>query len=319
MDLGMIISVSGLVLSIVVLVIITQKKKEDNDSPVIVALENVLATRSQQDDQRNAERYDTMSRVLQNNMDTNNTLLQSVVSMNDTIKDMKQKQIETLNNSNIKGSLGNVMLEQLLIEIYGENTQGALWDLEYVMEGVGRPDAVVKFKDTLIPIDSKNLKDDYQKHLDGEVPLKHVTQAIGKSVKDISKYIRPDLKTSAHGILFLPSEQMYYDIFVSNATHSSVSVLRKECIKYNIVICSPGTLYIELGRIMEHIRTSAVSTEIRAQLEMLKNVDETYARVGSQLEAWETRIRNLGAENSTLLNIVRNSEKKIKTLHVPEE
>lgn len=250
----------------------------------------------------------------QNSASINQQLTQSLLDIKDQVNALQLRKTEEDSSSNIKGMLGNVLLEQMLSEIYGTNTKGILWDTEYTIEGLGRPDGVVLYKEKIIPIDSKNHKDDYVAYLEGTSNIKNMTMTLAKSVKDVAKYVDPNKNTSSMVILFLPSEQMYYDIFIKNFENINVQNLRRECRKHNVTICSPSTLYVELVRIMEQLQQDIIYGNLSAVMEAFRSSEDIIDRNMTQLDAWETRFKNVLNEIQTLRNANSKTLKKVKSL-----
>lgn len=277
-----------------------------------ITLRRFIDNMQQRNVSQNADQFLVQS--LQETSEANHKLLRELMELKDRVNAIELKKTQEDANPNIKGMAGNILLGQMLAEIYGENTKGRFWDTEYNIAGIGRPDAVVMYKDKIIPIDSKNHKDDYVAYMQGSSNLKNLTTTLIRSAKDVAKYISPSSGTSHTALMFIPSEQMYYDVFVANFDNTHVQNLRRECQKMDIVLCSPSTLYVELTRIFEQIERNVVMDNISIVFEMFRNVGDIMDRNIAQLDAWETRFKNVLSEIQSLRNVNTKMQKNIKSI-----
>lgn len=253
-----------------------------------------------------------VANMLHETAELNRKLMQELLDLKNQVNVLQQKKAQEDANSNIKGMAGNVLLRQMLEDVYGENTKGALWDVERTIDGIGRPDAVVIYGNKMIPIDSKNHKDDYAAYLEGKSDIKNLTATLTKSARNVAKYVDKERGTADAALLFIPSESMYYDVFVKNFDNVHVQNLRRECQKLGVIFCSPNSLYVELTRILEYMRHDAVRNNVEDVIDTISNAQSTIERNISQLDAWETRFKNVLTEVHTLRNVNTKALEKVK-------
>ena len=100
--------------------------------------------------------------------------LDTIKSMGGALEGMLQNQKESteLGNSlkyllqtpKLRGSYGEEVLEEMLEKILPKG----IWQKQYTIDGSERVDAVVKYKDTIIPIDAKFPREIYERYLNAE-------------------------------------------------------------------------------------------------------------------------------------------------------
>ncbi|MES2308130.1 MAG: DNA recombination protein RmuC [Verrucomicrobiota bacterium] len=139
----------------------------------------------------------------------------------------------------LQGNFGEVVLEQLLIDILPQSS----YQLQPKLAEGCQPDAVIQLQDQFLCIDSKFPKDRYTLLINEAISpeqraqaLKELSQTVRGMIKDIAqKYIRPDLKTVDFALLFIPSEVLYYELL-------RMSEITELCRKSKVSISSPNTV-----------------------------------------------------------------------------
>ncbi|MCK4462963.1 MAG: DNA recombination protein RmuC, partial [Candidatus Omnitrophica bacterium] len=149
----------------------------------------------------------------------------------DTIKDMgstiekimqQQKEAQELGNSlkyllqtpKLRGTYGEEILEEMLDRILPKG----IWEKQYPIDENERVDAVIKYKDVIIPIDAKFPREIYEKYLDAEGDeekkrnWKAYEEGLKVQINSIkNKYMKPHKGTTDFVLMFIPSESIYYE------------------------------------------------------------------------------------------------------------
>ena len=198
--------------------------------------------------------------------------------------------IQDLNNllklPHLRGGFGERILEQLLSDCL---PQGA-YELQYrvVPDSTERVDAVVKYPQAVLPIDSKFPREQVLALFESapgerlEAARKRLTEIVKGLARQIQeKYIHPEHGTTEMALLFVPSETLYFEILRHPA-------LGEELSKRKVFAVSPNTLTITLQAI-------ALS---RRYYEMAKGVEKTLSEVRKardHFEHFERRFEELGS------------------------
>ncbi|MBD3295932.1 MAG: DNA recombination protein RmuC, partial [Candidatus Omnitrophica bacterium] len=149
--------------------------------------------------------------------------LQNINNMNKVVGDLVKQQEKAqelgksleylLQSPKLRGNYGETILEEMLEQVLPAK---AMWERQYSIEGGEKVDAVVKYRDVIVPIDSKFPRDDYQKYLSAssEQEKKRYWSAYEKAMKTQinsirDKYIKPEKGTTEFALLFIPSEAIY--------------------------------------------------------------------------------------------------------------
>jgi DNA recombination protein RmuC len=229
------------------------------------------------------QRLDSVSKALQDGVkDSANISAQSQTAMRDEIKNSRemleriQKQLgevqlagrqmsqtaqtlETiLGGAKSRGTLGEVTLERLLEDALPRES----YKRQYRFASGEAADAVVFLRDKMLPIDSKFPLDAFRR-MSEPASAQGATQAPGQSdearrafvtaVKGhadaiAKKYIVPNEGTLSVALMFVPSENVYYELLMTSDGKSLP--LDEYCRSKNVIAVSPNTLYAYLQVIL---------------------------------------------------------------------
>ena len=229
--------------------------------------------------------------------------LKTIKDMGTTVEKMMQHQKEAkdLGNSlkyllqtpKLRGNYGEEILEEML-----EKVVPRLWERQYSIDGSERVDAVVKYKDVVIPIDAKFPREIYDRYLDateGEEKKRNwklYEDGLKIQINSIkSKYVKPHKGTSDFAIMFIPSESIYYET-IAEKNHLGESCQIYEYARQNKVVpVSPNTFYAFLQVIMLGVRNLDIIKSAKSLQEALEKIDRNfrlfyskYEEVGSSID-----------------------------------
>lgn len=229
--------------------------------------------------------------------------LKTIKDMGQTMEKMMQHQkgAEDLGNSlkyllqtpKLRGNYGEEILEEML-----ERVVPKLWERQYTIAGGERVDAVVKYKDIVIPIDAKFPRETYEKYLNcegGEEKArswKSYEEGLKVQISSIkSKYIKPHKGTSDFALMFIPSESIYYETIAEKNFLGQPCSIYDYARKNKVVPVSPNTFYAFLQIIMMGVRNIDIIKSAKKLQEALEKIDRNfrqfyikYEEVGSSLE-----------------------------------
>jgi len=195
--------------------------------------------------------------------------------------------IETvLGGAKTRGSLGELALDRLLADTLPQ----ASYDLQYRFSTGEAVDAVVRFRDKLLPIDSKFPTEDYRKiSEEGEEARRRFAQGVKAHADTIAKkYILPDEATLDVALMFIPSEGIYYELLMTEDFKGVP--LDAYCRSRRVFPVSPNTLYAHLRVILMGLRGMQIEENARQLLaglaglqKQFETFDEVYQRLGTHL------------------------------------
>jgi DNA recombination protein RmuC len=215
--------------------------------------------------------------------------LEHISSMNSIVGDLvkQQEKAQQLGQSleyllqapKLRGNYGETILEEMLERILPRG----IWERQYAIEGGEKVDAVVKYRNVVVPIDSKFPKEDYQKYLAASDPGEKKThwanyeKALKAQINSIKeKYIKPEKGTTEFALLFIPSESIYYETIAEKNHLGDPSHIYEYASERGVVPVSPNTFYAFLNVVLLGIRNLEIAREARKLQESLSRVEKDF-------------------------------------------
>ena len=182
---------------------------------------------------------------------------------------------QILRSPKVRGGLGESFLEGLL----GQMLPREHYDLQHGFATGDRVDAVVRVGGRLVPIDAKFPLENFRRLLDetDDDRRRALRRAFGRDVKarvdEIAKrYILPDEGTFDFALMYIPAENVYYEIIVKDDAAEADSPATYAMGRHVIPV-SPNSLYAYLQVIVLGLRGLAIdkdAREIEARLGRLR-------------------------------------------------
>lgn len=252
------------------------------------------------------ERLDTAAKVV----NTVNTRLAKIEESNKKIydvgKDISSLQ-ELLKAPKLRGALGELFLDDLLTQILPKSN----FELQYSFKSGEKVDAVVFLRDSLvIPVDAKFPLENFKKMLEENDETKSASfrklfiNDVKKRIDEISsKYILPDEGTLDFALMYVPAENIYYEIIVKDSKNdfnlSSYAFSKK------VIPVSPNTFYIYLHTILLGLKGFQVEKKAGEILASLSRLRTDFAKFGEEYDL-------VGKHLSHARNSYETSEKKLE-------
>lgn len=209
-----------------------------------------------------------------------------------------------LQNPKQRGVIGEYYLEQIL-----KNTlpPGA-FTLQYKLGEGLIVDAVIRYEDKLLPVDSKFSLENYNRMIEAKGAEKDALEKLFKTdikgrIDETSKYIKPGKGTLDQALMFIPSETIYYDILTEKVGINGRNLLQYAAEK-RVTIVGPTTLAAMLQTVAHGLR----SIEIHKDTEKIrKNIEQ----LQKHLIAHNTYMQKLGSSLGTTVGHFNTTYKEL--------
>jgi len=186
----------------------------------------------------------------------------------------------------LRGNLGEAQLEEFLRQVLPP----AFWSLQHRFSDGQIVDAVIRLRDHLVPVDAKFPLESFQRMLaaDGEEAQarwrKEFGKAVRKQVDDIAaKYIRPGEGTYEFALMFIPAENVYYEVIVRDDALGSEGSLLNYAMSRRVVPVSPNSFYAYLATIATGLKGMQVEQRSREILAELGKLQRDFDRLAEEL------------------------------------
>ncbi|MFA4989742.1 MAG: DNA recombination protein RmuC [Candidatus Omnitrophota bacterium] len=229
----------------------------------------------------------------------------------DISKDISSLQ-ELLRAPKFRGAMGEMLLTNLLSQVLPKDhylTQHRFKSGEAV-------DAVIKLGERLVPVDAKFSLENFQKMLEAQdeqlkVSLrKKFIQDVKNRIDEISsKYILPQENTYDFALMYIPAENVYYEVIIKEDIFS-YSMSKK------VIPVSPNTFYAYLEVICLGLKGLKVE-------ENAKNILKSLSALGIEIDRFKEEFNVLGSHLNNASTKYTDSQKRLekvsdKLIHIQD-
>jgi DNA recombination protein RmuC len=207
-------------------------------------------------------------------------------------KDISSLQ-EILRAPKLRGGLGELFLGDLLSQVLPPE----FFQLQYSFKSGEKVDAVIKMGDRLVPVDSKFPLENFRRMLQAEsedkkkIFKKQFSSDVKKHIDSIAlKYILPDEKTYQFALMYIPAENIYYEIIIKDQEFQERKTISTYALEKKVIPVSPNTFYIYLKTILLGLRGMKIEEKAldiirdleRLEVEFLK-FQQDFSKIGPHL------------------------------------
>lgn len=204
----------------------------------------------------------------------------------------------------LRGGFGEFLLERIL-----EQVVPGVYSVQYRFRNGETVDAVVRYGDLLVPIDSKFPLESFNRVLAAESEDERRTlrrefeRAVRGHIESVARYIRPDEGTLDFALMYIPAERVYYELTAGEGEEPGEFFAQAGARR--VFPVSPATLYAYLASISIGLRGMRVEEEAREIIARL-------GRLGRDFDSFLSEFRVLGSH-------LENARRKYEALGLQAE
>lgn len=209
----------------------------------------------------------------------------------------------------LRGGLGELLLEDLLTQILPADH----FAMQHTFRSGHKVDAVVKLGAGLVPVDAKFPLENFRRLVaastedDRKVARRSFVADVKRHVDSVaSKYILPDEATFDFALMYIPAENVYYEIIVKDDATGEANI-SEYALQRKVIPVSPGTFYAYLQAIVLGLR--GLRIEERAQEIMAE-----LSRLRGDFERFQDDFRVVGKHLSNAGNSFASAERRLERL-----
>jgi DNA recombination protein RmuC len=210
---------------------------------------------------------------------------QRVVEVGRDIQGLEQ----ILKSPKVRGGLG----ETLLAELLGQMLPREHYHLQYAFKSGEKVDAAIAIGGRLVSVDAKFPLENFRRMVGepDEERRRMMRRAFGRDVKNrveeiAKKYILPDEDTFDFALMYVPAENVYYEMIVKDDGGEEESI-GAYALSRRVVPVSPNSLYAYLQVIILGLRGLQIEANARA-------IQNDLARLGGHLDKVKEHFAKLG-------------------------
>jgi DNA recombination protein RmuC len=215
---------------------------------------------------------------------------------------------EMLRAPKFRGGMGEALLEELLKQVLPPNS----YDTQFAFKSGEKVDAVIRTAGGIVPIDSKFPLENFRKMVgaQSDQEKKAAARVFGNDVRKhvdaiAKKYILPDEGTFDFALMYIPAENIYYEIIIKDESFGDDTSILAYASSRRVVPVSPNSLYAHLMVIAQGLRGLQIEKSAREIYQHLQ-------RLTSELQKFADVFETLGTH---LTNAKNNYDKADKQLN----
>jgi DNA recombination protein RmuC len=207
---------------------------------------------------------------------------------------------ELLRAPKFRGAMGEVLLENLLSQVLPKQH----YDTQYRFKSGDAVDAIIRLGERLVPVDAKFSLENFQKMLETQ-DEQAKTALRRKFIQDVknridevsSKYILPQENTYDFALMYIPAENVYYEVIIKEDIFS-YSMSKK------VIPVSPNTFYAYLQVICLGLKGLKVE-------ENAKNILKSLSALGIEIDKFKEEFNTLGSHLTNANSKYLDSQKRL--------
>lgn len=311
------IVISALLLAFVLLILRIWFNKLEEKSKVSEELVDWLKSNSVNTDKRMTDQMTVFNARLDRAAQVIADVQKNIGEFSEIGRSMKELQ-EFLASPKIRGNIGEQILKDLLKQYFPKGS----YSLQYQFRNGEKVDAVIKTSQGLIPIDSKFPFENFKKYIKNDNPKekeafkKLFISDVKKHIGDIArKYILPDEKTVDYALMYIPSENIYYEIINTDEIFDYAG-------SRMVLPVSPMSFYAYIKAILISFEGQKIEEKAKQVLTLLNAIKKDYQRTEENLSVLNKHIANAYNQSSQVTKNFASLGEKLTTtnlLHDPNE
>jgi len=195
-------------------------------------------------------------------------------------KDISSLQ-DILRSPKLRGNLGEYLLEDLLKQIFPRKN----FETQYMFKSGAQVDAIIRLGDGIVPVDSKFPMESFQRLTgaeDDEGQKQHKKEFISSVKQRINeiadKYILPGEGTFDFALMYIPAENIFYEIIVNDTMADKGFEIFNYAIEKHVIPVSPNSFYAYLMAITFGLRGLKIEEHAKNIVNELGNIQKSYEK-----------------------------------------
>jgi len=242
-----------------------------------------------------------------------------ISSLQDILKSPKLRDISSLQDilksPKLRGNIGELFLEDLLSQYLPKN----YYNLQHQFKSGEQVDAIIKLERMMIPVDSKFPLESFKRVLEikneeeQEKLKKEFIRSAKKHIDDISKkYILPDEGTSDFAIMYIPAENVYYEMIIKQD-------LSDYALSKKIIPTSPNSFWAYIQTIMIGLKGMSIEKSAKEILARLSRMQGDLNKFSQSFELIGSHLNNARAKYEESGRKLVRIQDKVKQLEEPKK
>lgn len=237
------------------------------------------------------DRLDSAAKVVSGVTEKLGKLEEANKRIYDVGKDIASLQ-DILKAPKLRGSLGEFFLGDLLAQYFPKDQVS----MPYTFRSGEKVDAALHLADNrIVPIDSKFPLENFKKMIETKdekekkLAQKAFVSDVKKRIDEIARYILPDEGTLDFALLYIPAENVYYEIIVRDESEENLS---SYAFKKRVIPVSPNNFFVYLQTILMGLRGLQIEESAKEIQQALIRLKGDFGKFGEEFEVLGSHLTN---------------------------
>ncbi|MEW6683525.1 MAG: DNA recombination protein RmuC, partial [Nitrospirota bacterium] len=234
---------------------------------------------------------------------------------------------EILRAPKLRGVLGELFLGDLLAQILPPTH----YALQHKFKSGEAVDAAISLGHGLVPVDSKFPLENFRRVIasESEEDRKAAKKKFGADVKKhidaiATKYILPDEGTFDFALMYIPAENVYYEVILKDDAFGEDKGLCAYALAQRVIPVSPNSFYAYLQAIVLGLKGLRIEKNAQEMIQHLKRLQGDFQRFREDFEVLGKHLGNTRGKYEDAAKRLERFEEKLasvddSTAHAPIE
>jgi len=231
-------------------------------------------------------RLDNAARVVQEVSKGLGSLSEATKKVFDVGKDIASLQ-EILRSPKLRGGLGELFLGDLLSQIFPP----AHYTLQHRFKSGEAVDAAIRIGQNLVPVDAKFPLENFKRVVETatederRIAKKKFISDVKKHIDAIAgKYILPDEGTFDFALMYIPAENVYYELIIRDEAVDTDKGLLNYAFAKRVIPVSPNSFYAYLQTILLGLKGLHIEEQAQEILRSLARLSGDFRKFQEEFE-----------------------------------
>jgi len=206
----------------------------------------------------------------------------------------------------LRGGFGETLLEQLLAHVLPQ----AYYAIQHRFQSGEAVDAAIRLEAGLVPVDAKFPMESFHRVLAASSDeeraklRREFARVVKKHVESVAKYIRPDEGTFDFAFMYIPAENVYYEIIVKDEAQTEDGSVQEYALHRHVIPVSPSIFYAYLQAVAFGLKGMQVEKRAREIVDHLMRLAREFGRVQDEFRILGGHVHNASKKYDDLEKVV---------------
>ena len=223
----------------------------------------------------------------------------------------------------LRGGIGETLLGHLLEQVLPQG-RGRFFTEQYRFTDGRQVDAVIHVGERHVCVDAKFPLDHFRllQQAQGEEEQRRARRdflaGVKKHINDIAdKYILPDEGTYDFALMYIPAENVYYEVIIKDEAAGERGGLFEHALQRKVIPVSPNNFYAYLQVILMGLRGLSIERSAQQVIQRLAGLRTDLDRLQSELTKTSNHLRDAQGSCETSVKRLTGVQEQVRQMESP--